>query len=291
MKIYWQLLRVQQWSKNILVLFGLLFSGQWQNSTMLLKANLAMLAFCLMASSIYILNDLCDRPLDRVHPKKQQRPIASGRITIHLAITLLIILACGSLLLAWIASPISFSLILGYGVLMTAYSKWLKHLPVIDILVIATGFLLRILVGTLGIGITPSVLLLCCTFLLALFLVSCKRRAELFNTTSNTMKQSITRISLLYYSPKSLDILILLTAICLVFSYSYYTWKHSLTYQTPIPYGLMYTIPIVLGGLGRCYHLLYTRNIGEDLTIDFFFDSMILGLAAVWLVMILCILP
>ena len=288
---YWRLLRPKQWTKNILVLFGVLLSGQWQQLTLLWHASLLTLAFCCMASCIYILNDICDCAHDQHHPRKRYRPIASGAVSLHHAKMIAFICAAAASLLAISVSNIATSLIIFYALLMLSYSKWLKHIPLLDLIIVASGFLVRILVGTLGLSIPPRKLLLGTTFLLALFLISCKRRAECLNAKRTASHPAKTRAVLAYYSPLLLDAMIHITALSLVFCYSYYIWQYSLDNAIKPHHSLMYTIVIVFAGLGRCYYLLYYQAAGEDLTSDYFFDKIILGLATLWLFVILYALP
>ena len=285
-----KLLRPKQWIKNLLIFFGLLFSGQWNDLHLLITAMIAFVSFCLMASSLYIFNDLCDRTLDQQHATKRHRPLANGTIRPIKAILLAMSLAFVSLLLISLTSPTATLLVMTYGLLMLAYSKWLKHIPLVDISIVACGFLIRILVGTLGLHVLPNPWLLSCTFILALFLISCKRRAELFNYPLSS-KLATTRTALRYYSPKQLDVIIHISATTLLFCYGYYTWQHPASHSQHGYFGLLYTLPIVIAGLGRCYHLLYQSHLGEDLTNDYFLDKIILSLATLWFITLLCLRP
>lgn len=178
-----RLLRPHQYIKNGFVLLGVVFSHQWDNAT-LLSASLAFLAFCAMASAVYVLNDIFDVEADRLHPKKRHRPIASGAISVRAAWGMfaglaMLSLALGSAVGYWVPALLS-----TYLVLNVAYSLRLKHVVILDVFVISAGFMLRILAGTVGLGIAPSHWLLLCGLMVTLFLGFAKRRAELLMLVS-----------------------------------------------------------------------------------------------------------
>jgi len=173
-----RLLRPHQYIKNGFVLLGLLFATQRDAATAA-HAALAFLAFCAMASAVYVLNDLLDVEADRQHPQKCRRPIASGEIKAPLAWCACVLLAGAALALGaavGLAVPL---LLLTYLALNLAYSLYLKHVVILDVFVISAGFMLRILAGTVGIGIVPSQWLLLCGLMVTLFLGFAKRHAEL----------------------------------------------------------------------------------------------------------------
>jgi len=173
------LLRPQQWVKNGIVLAGLIFSGSASNLHMSLLALAATGLFCLLSSTIYIVNDIADAEADRKHPIKANRPIASGRVRVPAAVTLAIILGISSLLLSFLLDRDFFFIALGYVVLSMAYSLFLKHIVIIDVMTIAAGFVMRALGGAVIIDVEFSGWLLISSFLLALFLGFGKRRHEL----------------------------------------------------------------------------------------------------------------
>jgi len=169
-----RLLRPHQYIKNGFVLLGLLFATQRDAATAA-HAALAFLAFCAMASAVYVLNDLLDVEADRQHPQKCRRPIASGEIKAPLAWCACVLLAGAALALGaavGLAVPL---LLLTYLALNLAYSLYLKHVVILDVFVISAGFMLRILAGTVGIGIVPSQWLLLCGLMVTLFLGFAKR--------------------------------------------------------------------------------------------------------------------
>ena len=188
MKQYLKLLRVEQWVKNLFVFVPLFFAGKITHTDLLIKSIVAFIVFSLMASVVYILNDYNDIEADRKHPEKRRRPLASGAISkskaIGILVTLLVINLCFGFAAQWyFHEPITkFALIIiTYFVMNLAYTFKLKHVPIIDIFIIATGFVLRVLAGGSITGISISQWAVLLTFDLALVLAIGKRRGELIN--------------------------------------------------------------------------------------------------------------
>ena len=258
-------MRPNQWTKNAIVLaafFFAFFDEQQQLSLMqgLFKAVPAMLLFCLASSAIYIINDLRDIESDRAHPHKRFRPIPAGRVHPKQAITLCAGLMFVALLGAWFLEPAFLLTLLCYIALQFAYTFTLKHIALVDVFVIALGFLLRAVAGAVALQIHISKWLLLCTFLLALFLALCKRRHEKLLVV--TEGEASSRRSLKQYDPVLLDMLISITAASTVVCYAIYTlWEETVT-----KFGtdrLSYTVPIVIFGVFRYLDLAYRHEKGE----------------------------
>ncbi len=147
-----RLMRPYQWVKNAFVFIGLLFGHAWHDAALVSGAVTAFAAFCLVSSAIYTLNDIIDLEQDRRHPKKSKRPLASGAVSMPAAIMLAVLLAAAGLVLGYNASQAVLVILLGYVLMNIAYTLRLKHVVILDVFIIATGFMLRILAGTLGIG-------------------------------------------------------------------------------------------------------------------------------------------
>ncbi|HIK31304.1 MAG TPA: decaprenyl-phosphate phosphoribosyltransferase [Oscillatoriales cyanobacterium M59_W2019_021] len=175
---YFQALRPRQWTKNLVVFAAPLFafSLNWQT---LADIGLAFALFCCASSSFYLINDIADVEADRRHPVKCQRPIAAGRVSIPAALCMAIVLLGGALTLGWRHAPALGIVLLSYAVLQVAYNLKLKHTPLLDIVAIAMGFVLRACAGGAATGLTLSPWFLLCTAMLALFLGIEKRKAEL----------------------------------------------------------------------------------------------------------------
>lgn len=274
-----KLLRPHQWVKNGFVFFGLLFGHAWHNAATVQAAILAFLAFCLMSSAVYALNDLRDIEQDRLHPAKRQRPLASGALSPSVAILLMSACSIGSLLLAWQVGDTLVYLLCVYGLINFGYSYGLKRVVVLDVFLISAGFMLRLLAGTTGLDIPPSNWLLMCGLLLTLFLGFSKRRAEmmLMDEAGGAHRKVLD-----LYSPALLDQFITITGACAVVAYSLYTVDED-TVRIHGTADLIYTLPFVLYGLFRYLYMLHRRGGGGDPSYDLFRDPHLIVAMAGWL--------
>jgi HAD superfamily hydrolase (TIGR01490 family) len=277
---YIKLMRPHQWVKNGFVFVGLIFGHAWGVPALLFAAILAAAAFSLMSSAIYILNDFADRERDRMHPVKRQRPLAAGRVSPRSALYFAAMLAIVAALLAFAAGPLVLAIVAGYAAMNVAYSFGLKNQVILDVFIIATGFLLRILAGTAGIGIAPSKWLLVCGLFLTLFLGFTKRRSELLVVKGDFITH---RKALLHYSPALLDKIIAVSAGATLMSYSLYAMSPE-TVRMHGTENLIYTIPFVAYGLFRYLYLLHARQAGTDTSRDMFRDWHLAGTVLAWLV-------
>jgi 4-hydroxybenzoate polyprenyltransferase len=254
-----ELLRPQQWVKNAFVLVGLVFGHAWRDAAMVWAALGATLAFCLASGAIYALNDACDIEEDREHPDKRARPVARGAVSSEEAIWLAGGVGAGSIGLAALIDWRAAGVIASYLALSAAYSLGLKRVPVLDVMIIAGGFMLRLLAGTLGIGIAPSRWLLACGFFLTLFLGFTKRRAELARLADGAARH---RAVLQEYSPGFLDGAILVCAACMIAAYAWYTFAPE-TAELHGTASLALTLPWVVLGTARYLYRL-RRGGGGD---------------------------
>jgi len=251
-------MRPKQWSKNLLLFAALIFSQNLLNSAMLGETIIAFIIFCLLSGSVYILNDLLDLQQDRAHPRKSKRPLASGRLKPSIAIISGIVLVVLSLTNAfWLNT--SFALVaLGYFILQIAYSTLLKHIVILDVLAISTGFVLRAFAGGEVIAVPISSWLLICTILLALFLALGKRRHELLLLEEDAVHH---RKILYEYSPALLDQMISVVTASTVVAYALYTMSAE-TIKKFHTDNLKYTILFVLYGIFRYLYLIHQKNEG-----------------------------
>jgi 4-hydroxybenzoate polyprenyltransferase len=278
-----KLLRPHQYIKNGFVLLGVVFSHKWDGSTLTL-AGLAFVAFCAMASAVYVLNDILDVEADRQHPKKRHRPIASSAVAVSIAWVLFGALVLVSLLVGFSVGQLVPALLCTYLVLNVAYSHRLKHVVILDVFVISAGFMLRILAGTLGLGIAPTHWLLLCGLMLTLFLGFAKRRAELLMLESaGDRSRASTRRVLDDYSPAMLEQYISVTAACTILSYGLYTVNES-TMAIHGSTNLIYTVPFVVYGIFRYLFLLHHRSQGNDTARDLLTDRHLLLTVLGWIV-------
>lgn len=286
LKPYLKLLRPYQWVKSGFVFVGLLFGHAWQQPLLVQRVVLAAAAFALAASAVYVLNDLADREGDRQHPQKRSRPLASGAVSVTAALLLAGACLLGALLLAGAVSMAVLSIVIGYALLNVAYSMGLKHVVLLDVFIIAAGFMLRILAGTLGVGIAPSHWLLLCGLLLTLFLGFAKRRAEL-NALAG--RGGSHRKVLDDYDPELLDLLVGICAAGAIVSYSLYT----VSAETVAMHGtasLIYSVPFVIYGVFRYLFLLHRRSGGGDPSAALLQDAHLLIAFAGWLLTVVALL-
>jgi 4-hydroxybenzoate polyprenyltransferase len=273
-----RLARPHHWTKNGFVLAGLLFGHAWGEPALVAAALVAALAFCLASSAVYAFNDARDALHDREHPEKRHRPVARGAVSPALANGFAALLAVlGLAAAAWAGAGVLAS-VAAYLVLNAAYSLGLKRVPVLDVFVIAAGFMLRILAGTWGIGIEPSRWLLACGFLLTLFLGFAKRRAELARLADDAGQH---RPVLEAYSREFLDQAVFGSALGMVICYALYTVADS----TVVLHGtdrLIWTLPWVLLGTYRYLFRLRYRGGGGDPAQELLRDPLLAVAALGW---------
>jgi len=273
-----KLLRPHQWVKNGFVFVGLLFSdvsGDWRFRGIVL---FAAAGFCLLSSCVYILNDVFDRRADQAHPVKRKRPLASGTVGINQAYALAFVCGAAGLALGAMASATVVVILLAYLGLNLAYSAGLKNIAILDVFIIAAGFMLRIFAGTWGVNIVPSYWLLLCGLQLTVFLGFAKRRAELMASDGNGASQ---RAVLYDYTPALLDTMMAISAAGVIVSYSLYTVSPD-TIALHRTDKLIYTLPFVLYGIFR-YMFLVHRSGGEDPAWTLLTDAHMLIVGALWL--------
>ena len=267
--------------KSAFVFLGLVFSHRWTDWDLWLRVTAAAAAFALTASSMYVLNDLADVERDKLHPDKRRRALAAGDVTPGVARAAGAVALVAGLVLGWWASPTIAFLLLLYLSLNIAYSLGLKNVVVLDVFCIATGFMLRILAGTLGIGITPSQWLLQCGLMITLFLGFAKRRAEL-GALMELGEAAAHRSVLGLYTPLLLDKFIVITAAGVIMTYSLYTMDT----DTVVAHGtrqLIYTVPFIVYGIFRYVFLLHNGSAGDPAR-DVFRDRQLLAAVVCWFV-------
>jgi 4-hydroxybenzoate polyprenyltransferase len=251
-----RLMRPVHWAKNIFVLAPLVFAQRLHDPLSLKRAALAFFCFCAASSAIYIFNDYLDREEDRKHPIKALRPLAAGTVPVGTALTLALLLTVSALAIAFSLGPDFLLVVLAYVILNLAYTKWLKHVVILDVMVVSIGFVLRVVAGGVAISVEVSTWLLLCTILLALFLAFSKRRHELMLLNDEASDQ---RKVLSHYSPTFLDQMINVVTASAVVSYAIYSISPE-TIQRFQTRFLIYTIPFVLFGIFRYLYLVYHQS-------------------------------
>ncbi len=278
-------LRPRQWVKNLFVFAGLIFS-QSLFTPLLWPALAAFAIFCALSGAIYVFNDVADVEKDRLHPTKRTRPIARGALSIPAALILGVLLLVGSLLAAF-ALSVPFGLVAAaYAGLLTAYSVWLKHVVILDVLTVAAGFVLRAVAGAAAIHVEISGWLVICTILVALFLALGKRRHEYRTLRGDAAAH---RPILAEYSEGFLDQMVAVVTASTVTAYSLYTMSPDTVarFHTRL---LPITLPFVLYGIFRYLYLLYRREMGgnpSDLLLN---DRALLINTVLWMLALLVII-
>ncbi|HEX2697727.1 MAG TPA: decaprenyl-phosphate phosphoribosyltransferase [Anaerolineales bacterium] len=252
-------MRPRQWTKNVFIFAALVFDKQFFIPTSFLRTLAGFALFCLISSSVYIFNDLADIEADRQHPEKKNRPIASGQLPIPLAWITGVILVAATLAAGYWLSP-SFTGLMGLYFLMNlAYSKWLKHIPILDVLIISAGFALRVGAGVTLIHVERfSPWLYVVMTLLSLFLGFGKRRAEL---TLLEQGAGSHRKVLEGYTIPLLDQYIMIVSGTTIVAYSLYTF---LAPNVPANHSMMLTIPFVVYAIFRYLHLIHVEERGGE---------------------------
>lgn len=262
-------LRPQQWVKNLFVAAPLFFSLRLFDTASLLRSAAAVALFCLISGCVYVLNDIVDVEQDRRHPQKRHRPIPSGKLSISVARTFLVLAVPGCIAAAFVLAPMYAAVLSTYFVLNIAYSFKLKNISYLDVLSIATFFILRVLAGAFAIGVEASPWLLGCTFLLATFLGFGKRAHELAGSTEAEQQRSV----LAHYRLPTLRVILYLLAGLVVVVYALYTRSE----HTVALFGtdmLIWTVPFPVIGILRFSHLAVTRHDAESPTEEMLRDPL-----------------
>jgi len=289
---YLEALRPKQWIKNGLVLIGVVFAGLLGDPSAVLRAVAGFVGFSLLSGAVYLFNDLRDVEADRLHPRKKLRPIPSGRLSVGGAWTWLFVVLGAAAAIAWYLGPWYAATAGAYLVLNLAYSLGLKHVVLVDVLTIATGFVLRAIAGVellrpLQPAVELSPWLLVCTFFLALFMACGKRRQEIRHQDLEQAEGR--RRVLLSYRTEFLDTLITVCASSTLVAYAIYTiWPATVEkFHTT---GLLWTVPFVTYGIFRYLWLTRVGEEGEDPSTTVLGDRPLLVCVALWLVTVAVVL-
>jgi len=287
MSAIFRLLRPRQWTKNVLVFAAIFFSYHFREMDAWISTVQMFIVFSLVASGIYIINDLCDVKKDRLHPEKKNRPIASGEVKPRTALVLAIILLAVGIGWAWTFNSWAFTIIAGYSLLMIFYSLKLKQILLLDVFIIAGGFTARALAGAAVIEVEISKWLMICAFFIGLTLALIKRRQELARLGDDTENG---RLSLQKAPPLRVwDLWISMVSAITIICYTLYTFD-------PITVGkigsqkLLFTTPFVVFALLRYQVSVYTEGKGEDPTETVLTDPWVQVAVLGWAVMVILIL-
>ncbi|NMB60387.1 MAG: decaprenyl-phosphate phosphoribosyltransferase [Chloroflexi bacterium] len=251
-------MRIKQWTKNAIIFAALVFDRQLTNITAFGRTMAGFFLFCILSSTVYIINDILDVEADRQHPKKKFRPIASGQLPVPVAITTAVVLLIVAFPIAYLLSPFFFWISLVYFLTNLAYSLRLKHYVLIDVVVLSLGFVFRVGAGVSLIQVERfSPWLYVVTYLLALYLGFGKRRAELtlLSTTAGSHRKVLDG-----YTVPFLDQLLMMISGMTIISYSLYTFSAP---NLPSNHSMMLTIPFVLYGILRYMYIVQVEGTGN----------------------------
>jgi len=269
-------LRPRQWVKNLLVLAAPLAAGELGDPDVLAATALALVGFCLAASAVYLVNDTADRDADRLHPTKRLRPIASGALPVPAALVAAAVLASAAIAVGWVADPDLALLLAAYLVLQVLYAVRLKHEPVLDISVVAAGFLMRAVAGGIAADLLLSQWFLLVSGFGSLFIVAGKRYSELHTLGS----QAGTRRSLVRYTDTYLRFVWSTAAGATVIAYS--LWAFEQVPDSGVPWHTISIAPFLMGLLRYAVDVdAGTAAEPEDIV---FRDRILQVIGVVWLV-------
>ena len=274
-----RLMRPHQWIKNALVLAALVFGQRLFVFHDVVLAAVAFVAFCALASSGYILNDIADRDADRLNPEKWDRPLAHGDISVATATQAALTLAAIALVLSIILGRAFLGIAVVYAALQLFYSLWAKHQVIVDIIAVSIGFVLRAFAGGVAINVEVSPWLIFITFVLALFLVLARRRHELIALGEDAVAH---RSALSEYSVRLVDQMISIVAGATLVSYMIYTASAEVEAKLGTRH-LYLTVPFVAFGILRYLYLIDERNEGGDPARALIRDRPLLLAVALWI--------
>ena len=277
---YLKLIRPKHWVKNLFVFAALIFARELFHLEPFLEAVKAFVAFCLSASAIYIINDVADADADRAHPEKRHRPIASGAIPVNRALALAVFLLAASAIIVSGTHHLFIIAIVIYVLMNLAYSFRLKEVVLLDVFIVAAGFMLRVLGGAYAINVTVSSWLVLCSLFISLFLGFAKRRSELQRAAPAGAAEQ--RRVLAAYSAAVLDQMLTISAAGAVISYALYTVAPR-TVEIFHTEKLIYTTVFVIFGVFRYLHLIYTSADVENPTNAVTRDVPIIVTVALWI--------
>ena len=272
-------LRPKQWAKNVLVVAAPFAAGRLLEPSVAANVAVAFVAFCLASSAVYLLNDVRDAPKDRLHPEKKNRPIASGQVAPSTAVVLAVVALVASLALSTLAEPALLWVIVTYLVLQLLYVFWLKNQPVLDLAVIASGFLLRALAGGAATDIAISDWFLLVAGFGSLFVVAGKRYSELVTLEANESEIGQTRSTLLSYTSTYLRFVWTVAAAVTVMVYG--LWVITVPRESTTA-TLISLVPFTLGLL--VYALVIDSGKGGEPETAILRNPTLLALGALWVI-------
>lgn len=277
-KDYYKLARPYQYTKNLFIFLPLFFYFQITNAELLISALYAFISFSLLASAVYVFNDWLDRQDDAQHPTKKNRPIASGRIGFKSAALFFAVLTVSGFLLSYSINIQVFLIMLGYFLLNIAYTLKLKHIPILDVTVIAIGFVIRLFVGAFATGVLLSNWIIVMTFLLALFMALAKRRDDvvIYMKTQQKMRKVIDG-----YNLKFLDVSITISATIVMVSYLMWSMSNEIIEKLDNNYVYLTSLFVFLG-IMRYMQITFVEEKSENPSKILLKDRFIQTVVLIW---------
>lgn len=272
-----RLMRPHQWVKNAFVAAPLFFTPAAVSAPSIVLVLGGIVSFCAASSGVYILNDYLDREADRQHPSKRNRPLAAGTVAVPAALALMTVLLLGGLLGAFLLAPAFAGIVLAYVALNLAYSLHLKRVAILDVMVISLGFVLRLYAGGELIGVHPTVWIIACTMLLALFLALAKRRDDLVKGLGDEHRESLKG-----YSKRFLDTSLAIVLAALLVSYLLYTTQPENMRRLGSE-NLFVTAPFVIAGILRYLQITIVERRSGSPTKVVLTDPFLLATIAGWI--------
>lgn len=274
-----KLFRIKQWVKNAFIFFPLLFSGNLFQQGPLGRTAVTFIGFCLVASSVYILNDFLDRKKDRLHPKKSHRPLAQNLIPPWTVIILIISTMALGLWVTLTVDPLILYTAVFYILVHLIYNFYTKNVVILDVIFVAIGFQVRVWAGSFAAGVMPSVWLQLCVFLLALFLGFTKRRHEIATLKDQAAEH---RLVLAHYTTYLLDQIIIICSTLAIVFYGLYTISADMGGRGT-HHNMIYSVGFVIYGMFRYLYLVHVRKLGDDPGEVMFSDKPLMGNIILWI--------
>ncbi len=270
------LLRPHQWVKNGLVAAPLFFTPDILGQESVIAVAITIAAFCAISSSVYILNDYRDREADRAHPEKKHRPFAAGTVSPQLGFGIFGLLVAGAVAALYILQPLVLPFVAVYWLMNVAYSYGLKKISLLDVMIIALGFIIRVEAGAASIQVDPSVWIIIMTGLGALFIALAKRRDDVVHAYASEHRKSLDG-----YTQQFLDTAIGITIAALLVAYMIYTTDKDVMARMGST-KLYYTAPFVVLGLLRYLQITIVEERSGSPTTVIMRDKVLLGVGALW---------
>jgi len=276
---YLKLIRAKEWIKNLFIFIPTFFAGTFNDPSYYPNLILGFFAFSFVASGIYILNDFRDREQDRIHPEKRFRPLASGAVSPGIAIGVMIFVLLTGLTLGFLIDVKLFLVLLVYFFMNLSYSLGLKHISILDVIILSTGFILRVVAGGIISEVPVSQWLVIMVFLLSLFLSLAKRRDDLLIFMDSN---KVTRKSIKDYNMEFLNTMLAILSAIIIVAYIMYTISPEITSRLHSKY-IYATVVYVIAGMMRYLQIVFIQKESGNPTLVLYKDKFIVFTLVGWI--------